>query len=109
MRHVRMLGLCLVALLVMSAAAAGQALAGEYTGEWAVFNDCPINNPEIKQALQEESEGAEVGVVCFSGRTAGGKHGGHFTVGKVTTPLNLPITLQGGSIYHYPEEQRWEK
>ncbi len=83
MRHVRMLGLCLVGAFAMSVIAATPALA-----EWSLkkiyapFSACPYNNPEVG--------------ICVHAQTYGGKNGGQFTVGSITIPLSKKITLQGG-------------
>lgn len=48
------------------------------TGEFAQFNECPLNNPEINDCVYSVSSG------------------GFFTIGKKTVPLAKPVTLQGG-------------
>jgi hypothetical protein len=48
------------------------------TGDYSVFNDCPLNNPEV--------------VTCIYSLT----NGGSFTIGAKTVPLVNPVTLQGG-------------
>ena len=104
MRHVRMLGLCLVATFAMTAVAAVPALAhvpGTLTGEWKVYKDCPINNPEFTNPAPEFDGGTQPEAYCFVGKTSGGKEGGQFTVGAVTTPLSKPVTLQGGVVFYY--------
>ncbi len=85
MRHVRILGLCLVAAFAVSAVAAMPALAkkSEYnTTTWDQFKGCPLTNTEITN--------------CFAGITSGGSNGGYFQLGSVTVKLNKPIILQGG-------------
>ncbi len=88
MRHVRMLGLCLVAAFTVGAMAAVPAMAKETKQEKQErkvveqFKNCPYNEPEVE--------------LCFAGVTRGGKKGGFFSLGAVTVPLNKPITLQGG-------------
>ena len=85
MRHVRMLGLCLMAALLVSAMAAIPAMA-KYTDEtWGQYKYCPYENPEVTQ--------------CVAGITSGGTSGGFFQIGKVEVPLVKPVTLQGGMIY----------
>jgi len=87
-RLVRMLGLCLVAICAVSAMVAVPAMAKETKEEkeekkiWPVFSQCPLEEPEVEQ--------------CFAGITNGGRHGGFFSLGAVTVPLNKAITLQGG-------------
>ncbi len=88
MRHIRMLGLCLVAAFAVTAMAAVPALAKETKQEkvekkaWATFKHCPLSNPQTQ--------------LCFAGITSGGKKGGFFSLGGITVPLSKPITLQGG-------------
>ena len=89
MRHVRMLGLCLAAVLAMSMVVAGSAMAEEkpltqkqLEKLYAPFGACPYNNPEVG--------------ICVHAQTSGGKNGGQFTVGSITIPLSKKITLQGG-------------
>jgi hypothetical protein len=83
-RHVRMLGLCLVAAFAVSAMAAMPALAAKFsTKTWSQYKGCPYNNPEVE--------------FCFAGITAGGSEGGYFQLGNVTVKLNKPVTLQGGA------------
>ena len=87
MRHLRMVGLCLVAAFVVSAVAALPALASspkkiEETGVNALKASCPTENPEVG--------------VCFVGITNGGSNGGFFQIGTARVPLNKPITIQGG-------------
>ena len=97
MRHVRMLGLCLVASFAASVVAATPALAEKPLSQkqlekiYAPFRACPVNNPELYK-LYEGEEGA----YCLNAQTAGGKNGGQFTVGSITIPLSKKITLQGG-------------
>ncbi|MGE0504765.1 MAG: hypothetical protein AB7P38_05110, partial [Solirubrobacterales bacterium] len=50
------------------------------TGEFAQFNECPLNNPEVNDCIYSVSSG------------------GYFTVGKKTVPLANPVTLQGGYV-----------
>ncbi len=86
MRHVRILGLCLVAAFAVSAVAAMPALAKSgYTVESLTqYKGCPVSNTEIND--------------CFAGVTAGGSKGGFFQLGNVVVKLNKPIVLQGGFI-----------
>lgn len=59
---------------------AASALATEHhpTGIYAVFNQCPLSNPEIR--------------VCVFAETTSGE----FTVGSRSVPINKTIVLQGG-------------
>ena len=83
MRHVRILGLSLVAVFALSAATAVPALATKYTDEtYGQFKNCPFSNPKVEE--------------CVAGITSGGKSGGFFQYGKVEVPLSKSITLQGG-------------
>jgi hypothetical protein len=87
-RHVRILGLCLLAMFAVSAMVAVPAMAKETKEEkeeqriWPLFKQCPLEEPEVE--------------LCFAGITNGGKKGGFFSLGGVTVPLNKPIILQGG-------------
>jgi hypothetical protein len=95
-RHVRMLGLCLIALFAIGgvvAAVPAMALTEETENEppqkrlkkdFSVFNHCPV-----------ASEPAHIGT-CIFAETAGGKEGGEYTVGSITVPINKTIILQGG-------------
>lgn len=47
-------------------------------GEYAQFNECPLNTPTVNDCVYSVS------------------NGGSFTVGKKTVPLKNPVTLQGG-------------
>lgn len=87
MRHLRMVGLCLVAAFVVGAVAALPAMAYsqkkfEETGKQALKAGCPTEAPSIS--------------VCFVGITNGGAGGGFFQLGSARVPLNKPITIQGG-------------
>lgn len=82
-----MLGLCLVALFTIGAAAAVPALASKENEKrleklYSVYKNCPINNPVVNE--------------CIFAQTAGGKNGGQYTVGSITVPLSKSIVLQGG-------------
>jgi hypothetical protein len=89
-RHVRMLGLCLVAAFAVSAMAAVPALAHKESFEqylntnssYEVYKYCPYANAETEN--------------CYFAQTSGGKNGGFFELGGVRVPLSKPITLQGG-------------
>jgi hypothetical protein len=80
MRHVRMLGLCLVAAFALSAMAAVPALAkkGGYSlNTWTQFKYCPYTNGEVAYCLHAETSS------------------GFFTIGTVRVPLSKPVVLQG--------------
>jgi hypothetical protein len=93
-RHVRMLGFCLAAVLVTCALVAGAASASKdpYNVEtFQQYKDCPFNNPEFFHSKSNDSDPS-----CFVGRTSGGSKGGFFALGGLTVKLNKPIVLQGG-------------
>jgi hypothetical protein len=82
-RHVRMLGLCLVAVFATSAVAATSALATkEGTSSTAVFKNCPATN--------------SLAWKCTYAATKPGD-GGYFKVGGITVPITKQIKLQGGA------------
>jgi len=108
-RHLRMLGLCLVALFAMGAIAAGPALAkkahtpGTLEGEWKPYRYCPLDNSEFINKEVGEFHGTNPDgetPYCFYGATSGGKEGGSFTVGGVTVALSKPVSIQGGVIFY---------
>jgi hypothetical protein len=69
---------CLAGALagVATFGAASSALA--HTGEFAKFNNCPSTNTEVRK--------------CIDSITVGGK----VVIGKKNTPIEHPVTLQGG-------------
>jgi hypothetical protein len=84
-RHVRMLGLCLVAVFAVSAVFAASALAKKdpyNVNTWGQYKYCPWEDEELTD--------------CFYGRTNGGKEGGEFQYGRIRVALNKPIVIQGG-------------
>jgi hypothetical protein len=87
-RHMRMLGFCLVAVFAMGAVFAGSALAKKdpySTATWAQYKYCPYENYESEELTD-----------CFYGRTSGGSGGGEFQYGHVRVKLKYPIVIQGG-------------
>ena len=97
MRRVRMLGLCLATVSVMSALVASSAMASkeplspkQLEKLYSSFKQCPL----------EEEKAAE----CITAETSGGKTGGEYTVGSITIPLKKKILLQGGSKEVYEGE-----
>jgi hypothetical protein len=83
-RHVRMLGLCLVAVFASSAttlAVASPALALKTGPEGAFekFNECPLNAPELNGCIH-----GEAGKESF------------FQAGKVTVTFKKPVLLEIG-------------
>ncbi len=101
MRHVRMLGLCLVAAFALAAVLATSALAKKdpySVTTWSQYKYCPYEENHEQQLF--ERYGYYIGSggeQCYVGRTEGGKTGGFFQYGKVTVPLSKPIILQGGA------------
>jgi hypothetical protein len=124
-RHVRMLGLCLVAVFALGAMTAGQAMAKkeaciqygtacETLKEHATFQayaNCPFGATEIvfctnaksyyketfKTKAEEESTNKAAEEAYKESEVP--FHAGqlsYFTAGKVTVPLKGSITLQGG-------------
>jgi hypothetical protein len=73
-RHLRMLGLCLVAACAVSAVVAGSALAENLEQ----YKQCPLKDPLVK--------------FCIYGAATSG----YYTVGPITVPIEKPIVLQGG-------------
>jgi hypothetical protein len=67
--------LSLMFALVFSSA----ALAHSPKGAYAPFADCPLNNSLVEECIVAKTESGE------------------FVVGKKTVPIEVPITLQGGS------------
>jgi hypothetical protein len=91
-RHIRMVGVCLVAAVAMSAVAASSALAVKNpTKSLKIFENCPVHGV---------SEGGHPDVTCFFGATELGEKGtapgGHFTVGPITVGIEKQIILQYG-------------
>lgn len=76
----RKLALSVAAALTLALAAAVPAMASGPTGDFAVFAQCPTNNPAVNLCIYAQSSGGE------------------FKVGTTTVPINKTITLQGGSI-----------
>jgi len=90
MRHLRMLGLCVAAVLAVTAVTASSALAAvkNPTKGLTIFKNCPVHVTEV--------EGKPVETVqCVFGATESGA-GGQFTVGGITVPLSKQIVLQYG-------------
>jgi hypothetical protein len=83
-RHVRMLGLCLVAVFAVCAMAAASAFAKEPKTNFGQFSNCPTKGELAgKPAFK-----------CTNGETTPGA-GGHYTVGGITVEITAPIRLQG--------------
>ena len=71
--------LVLAAASMLALAVVAPALAVP-KGDFAVFAQCPLKNPEVNLCVFVQSSGGE------------------FTIGAKTVPVNKTITLQGGSI-----------
>lgn len=88
MRHLRMVGLCLVAVFAMSAVAASSAFAvikNPNKGK-KIFVNCPVTG-NAENGLPNE--------LCIVGATEP-KEGGKFKVGPITVPITEQIVLQYG-------------
>jgi hypothetical protein len=83
-RHVRMLGLCLVAVFVVCAMAAASAFAKEPKPGYQQFKNCPVNGSAAGKPAFE----------CTFGETRSGA-GGSYTVGGITVNITKSIKLQG--------------
>ncbi len=94
MRHVRMLGICLAALLALAAIAATSASAKDpfKANKWNQYAHCPYNSPVLVKPQEED-----LNPFCFLGRTSGGVKGGFFSLGNVLVKLNKSIVLQGAA------------
>lgn len=68
-----------VAALLVPLAFAGSALAGEPTGEYAIFKGCPFEKTEVKQCVYSET---------LSGKVI---------LGNQEVPIKNKLLLQGGS------------
>ena len=95
MRHVRMLGLCLTASIVMSAMVAAGAAASEPTKSKKIFQNCPVHF---------KTENGKQTFACIYGKTAA-TEGGYYKVGGITVPLAKPVVLQYGLVLEAGEEQ----
>ncbi len=90
MRHVRMLGLCLVAIMAIGAAVASSALAiKEPALKWSKMANCPTKGEVNGVPVQH----------CNLGITTKNA-GGYYTVGPYKISVTKQILLQGG----YTEE-----
>ncbi len=98
MRHVRMLGLCLVAAVALVAVAASSALAKEPTLSPKIFKNCPAHGFAEGRLEPRPDED------CVYGRTQP-KEGGQFTVGPITVPLAKSIELQYGLAFASEQEE----
>lgn len=98
MRHVRKLGLCLVAACAVAALGATSALAIKNpTRSIGIYKNCPVHS---------ELNGFRDAACVFAATEIGEKGtsaGGKFTVGPITTPIEKQITLQYGDNEHEVE------
>jgi hypothetical protein len=83
-RHVRMLALCIIGALALTAFASSSAWASNPTKTLSIFKNCPT--PE---------EEAGFYYTCVFARTNVGE-GGEYTVGSITVPIKHQIVLQYG-------------
>ena len=68
--------MAVVGTLVFASAALGSSHNSK--GEYAVFNECPLNRATITDCVYSVT------------------NGGSFTIGNKTVPIKNPVTLQGG-------------
>jgi hypothetical protein len=88
-QFVRLVAPMLLAPLATLALAA-PAVAGEPTGEYAVFTQCPLSVPGL--------------TTCVYSATGSGE----LRIGHHTTPITSPIVFQRGTIYNYTTaEEAW--
>jgi len=90
-RHLRIIGLCLVAMFAVSAMTLGiasPALAGKESKQikedervWDVFKNCPWNTPGVE--------------LCTEGETFKGSKGGFYTIGTAKVALS-DVVIQAG-------------
>src|ERR1700691_4189881 len=81
----------LVVLLGALATVGLVSSASAYTGEFAKFNYCPVTNKEVFKRLYAVT------------------NGGTIVLGKKTTTIELPVTLQGGYTATNREKKRISK
>jgi hypothetical protein len=74
------MGISVLVSLVVVMAFAWPALANKPTGDFAVFNQCPLKNPEL--------------TFCFYTQSTSGE----FVIGNAKAPIKRTVTVQGGSI-----------
>ena len=101
MRHVRILGLCLVATFALAAVAATSALATvkNPTKSIKIFDNCPVHSFGEGRLEPRPDED------CVFGATEANE-GGQFTVGPITVPLAKQITLQYGFAFGSEQEEK---
>lgn len=100
MRHVRMLGLCLLAAFALSAMAASSAMAVKNPDHsLTIFKNCPVNGFGVGTL------GLRPDALCTFGDTEP-QEGGQFTVGPITVPLTKQIILQYGIAFGIAQEEK---
>jgi len=82
---------CLVVLVGALATVGLVSSASAYTGEFAKFNYCPVTNKEVFKCLYAVT------------------NGGTIVLGKKTTTIETPVTLQGGYTATNREKKRISK
>jgi len=91
-RHLRIMGLCLIAALVVSVGTAANALAVKNpTQALGFYKNCPFGS--------HAEDGTLVELCIFAATETGAKGtsaGGSFTVGPITVPIEKQIKLQYG-------------
>jgi len=100
-KHLKLLGLCLIAALLVSAGAVSNALAVKTpTKALGIYRNCPTN------AHAENGQEVEL---CIFGATElgekGASAGGSFTVGPITVPIEKQIKLQYGLVENEKGEE----
>lgn len=98
-RHLRMLGLCLVAVFAIGAIAAGSAWAKTKeiknpTESAKIFDNCPYEATEA-QGEPIDKENGRPDILCVWASTEPGE-GGSYKVGSITVPITKQIVLQYG-------------
>jgi hypothetical protein len=93
----------LIAVGVSAAATSGTSARGPGypppKGVYAGYTNCPLNNPLMHEVMANGvgSDGGGL-AACILGQATGGS----ITIGKITTPVTSPVTVQFG-IYVPPE------
>ena len=100
MKHVRILGVCLVAVFAMGALAAS-ALA---TPGLKVFQNCAVNATE---AVGDPGNPIGPGGQCIYATTEKGAEAGSFTVGDITVPFSKQVVLQFRSVLNFETEREY--
>jgi hypothetical protein len=99
-RHIRIVGFFLMAVLASSGIAAGSAFAKKppLSEDFGVYAECPTEGSAPNGAATS---------LCVVALTETGKNAGHYRVGNITVPLSKRVELQYGlAIYEENEEFR---